>query len=77
MFYVDDRKSHDDILESSGVGRALLADDETTQLFPGVEAARDGHAHIVSVDAETVDGRVFVFVEDQFGEAAYELVSDG
>lgn len=75
MFYVDDRKTDDEVLEDSGVGRTIVGEDERVQLFPGVEATRDGYAHVVDVDTDVVDGRVFVFVEDQFGEAAYEVVA--
>lgn len=74
MFYVNDRKTDDAILADSGVGRVLLAREETTQLFPGVEVTREGHAHFVSADPGVVEGRIFVFIEDQFGETAYELV---
>jgi hypothetical protein len=76
MFYVNDRKTHDDILEDTGVGRALVADGETAQLFPGVEVSRDDYAHVVAADPGAADGRVFVFVEDEFGEASYEIVAE-
>ena len=68
-------KTHDDILEGSGVGRVLLSPGESTELFPGVRAALDGHAVTVE-SAGAVDGRVFVFEEDEFGERAYELVAE-
>jgi hypothetical protein len=75
MFYVNDRRTHDDILEDSGVGRALVPEDERSQLFPGVEVERDGYAHVVDADLSVVEGRVFVFVEDEFEEASYEVVA--
>jgi len=74
LVYVDDRKTADGILAESGVGRIILADGEREEAFPGVVVERDGHFHEVSADPAVVDGRVFVFVEDQFGEASYELV---
>lgn len=74
LVYVDDRKTADDIIEESGVGRVLLADGEREEAFPGVVVERDGHYHEVAADPAVVDGRVFVFVEDQFGEESYELV---
>ena len=74
IVYVNDRKTHDEILEESGVGRLLVDGTETAQVFPGVTVRRDGHAHIVTADSNAVDGRVFVFVEDQLGEASYELL---
>ena len=76
LVYVDDRKTVDEILQDSGVGRVLLPEGGSEELFPGVVVERDGHYHAVSADADVVDGRVFVFVEDEFGEAAYELVAD-
>ena len=76
MTYVNDRKTHDDILQDSGVGRVILENGEETQLFPGVTAAVEGHAVVVTADHEAVDGRVFVFAEDSMSEHRYELVPD-
>ena len=73
LVYVNDRKTHDDILEGSGVGRVILSPGESTELFPGVRAELDGHAVCVE-SAGAVDGRLFVFEEDEFGERAFELV---
>lgn len=75
LVYVNDRRTHDDVLESSGVGRVLLEAGETTSLFPGVEATNRGLRVEVQADAGTVEGRVFVFVEDELSEHAYELVA--
>ena len=36
MMYVNDRKTHEDILESTGVGRIVLDGGETEEIFPGV-----------------------------------------
>jgi hypothetical protein len=73
MVYVNDLKTHDEILESSGVGRVILADGDQEELFPGVEVAADGYAVEVSADPAVAGGRVFVFVEDELGERSYEL----
>jgi hypothetical protein len=78
MVYVNDRKTHDDILESTGVGRLVLDGGETAELFPGVTVGSpDGMRCRVTADPAVVDGRVFVFVEDDWGEESYELVSTG
>lgn len=74
LVYVNDRKTHDDILADSGVGRVLLSTGESTELFPGVRAEVDGHAVTVE-SAGAVEGRVFVFEEDEFGERAYEIIA--
>jgi len=77
MVYVNDRNTHDEILESTGVGRVLLDGGEETSLFPGVEAVNHGYRVEVTADPEAARGRVFVFAEDEMGEAAYELVRPG
>ena len=76
MVYVNDRSTHDDILESTGVGRVLVERGDTAALFPGVAAENRGYRIEVSADPDAARGRVFVFAEDQTGEAAYELVAD-
>jgi len=75
LVYVNDRKTHDDILDGSGVGRVLLESGEETELFPGVEVRVDGHAVVVEA-APALDGRVFVFEEDELGERAFEIVAE-
>lgn len=75
LVYVNDRRTHDDILESTGVGRVLLNEGDQTSVFPGVEATSTGLRVEVAADPSAVDGRVFVFVEDQVSEHAYELVA--
>jgi len=75
MVYVNDRKTHDDILRDSGVGRVIIERGETESLFPGVEATNEGYRVEVRADPETAMGRVFVFVEDETGEASYEIVT--
>ena len=77
MVYVNDRNTHDEILESTGVGRVLLDGGDATSLFPGVEAANHGYRIEVTADPEAARGRVFVFAEDEMGEAAYEIVAEG
>lgn len=76
MVYVNDRTTADEILESTGVGRVILARDEETSLFPGVDAENLGYRIEVRADLDLARGRVFVFAEDEMGEAAYELVAD-
>lgn len=76
MVYVNDLKTHDEILESSGVGRVILEDGDREELFPGVEVAADGYAVEVTADPEVAGGRVLVFVEDELGERSYELFAD-
>jgi len=65
---------HDDILESTGVGRVMLEGDDEEELFPGVTVATEAYSIRVDADLSLVDGRVFVFAEDEMSEHAYELV---
>ncbi len=74
MTYVNDRNTHDDILESTGVGRVMLAGDDEEELFPGVRVATEAYSIRVEADPSIVDGRIFVFAEDEMSEHAYELV---
>ncbi|ELY81170.1 DUF5796 family protein [Natrinema pallidum] len=74
MTYVNDRNTHDDILETTGVGRVMLDRDDETELFPGVTVATEAYSIRVDADRSVVDGRVFVFAEDEMSEHAYELV---
>jgi hypothetical protein len=76
LTYVNDRKTDGDILESSGVGRVLLEKGETTSLYPGVRVTRTGFRYEIEVDFDAVDGRVFVFEEDEMGELSREIVSE-
>ncbi len=73
MTYVNERKTEDDILESSGVGRVFLDSGEEAELFEGVTASVDGLAVEVTADPDEIGGRVFVFEEDELGEEMYEL----
>jgi hypothetical protein len=76
MMYVNDLKTHDDILESTGVGRIILSPDETEEIFPGVTVHRTGGQRCeITADPEVARGRVFCFVEDDWGEDSYEFVN--
>ena len=76
MLYVNDLKTHDDILETTGVGRVILESGDEEELFPGVTVRRiDGNRTEVEADPEVARGRVFVFVEDDWGEQSFELVN--
>jgi len=74
MTYVNDRDTHDGILETTGVGRVMLEANDKEQLFPGVMVSTEAYSIRVEADLEVVDGRVFVFAEDEMSEHAYELV---
>ena len=74
MLYVNDRKTHDDILDETGVGRVLLDLDEETTVFPGVSVTNEQHRVHVEADFDALDGRVFVFAEDEMQEFSFELV---
>ncbi|OAQ54538.1 hypothetical protein HTG_03005 [Natrinema mahii] len=76
MTYVNDRNTHDDILESTGVGRVMLDRNDEEELFPGVTVATEAYSIRVEADPSVVDGRVFVFAEDEMSEHAYELVEE-
>lgn len=76
LTYVNERTTEDDILEDSGVGRILLDRGEETSIFPGVTAQESDMRITVRADLEMVDGRVFVFAEDEMGEASYELAEE-
>ena len=75
MLYVNDRKTDEEILRDSGVGRILLDSGETEELFPGVTARQTRERTEIEADPEVARGRVFVFVEDEWTEDSYELVA--
>ena len=77
LLYVNERKTADEILEGSGVGRVLLGQGEEATLFPGVRVTGGGVRSTITLEPDLVDGRVFVFEEDQFQEFSYELVGQG
>ena len=75
LLYVNDLKTHDDILKSTGVGRVILSDGGSEEVFPGVTARRPGGMRTeIDVDLGVTRGRVFVFVEDDWTEQSYEFV---
>jgi len=74
LVYVNDRITEADILESTGVGRVVLEPGEETTVFPGVRARNETQRIVVEADFDAVDGRVFVFEEDEMGERSFELV---
>lgn len=75
MTYVNDYKTDDEILRDSGVGRIILADGETEELFPGVVVTRTGQRNEIVADPEVAGGRVLVFIEDEWQEGSYEIVA--
>jgi hypothetical protein len=77
LVYVDERKTEDDILSDSGVGRVLLGEGEKTTVFPGVSVREQQMRIRVTADFGAVDGRVFVFEEDEMAERSFELVPGG
>lgn len=74
MVYINDRKTSDEILSSTGVGRLVLEPGEQAEVVPGVRIRQDGYAVEVDADPSTVEGRVFVFEEDETGERSFEAV---
>jgi hypothetical protein len=77
LTYVNDLKTQGDILRDTGVGRVLLEPGAETTVFPGVTVRNDSHRIEVEADMDAVDGRVFVFEEDQMAERSHEIVPDG
>ena len=76
MLYINDLNTHDDILEETGVGRVMVEDGEEEVLFQGVTASAKAHRVEIEADLSVVDGRVFVFAEDEMGEQSYEIVEN-
>jgi hypothetical protein len=76
LTYVNDLKTHADILKDTGVGRVMLDKDEQTTVFPGVAVRNEAHRIVVEADLDRADGRVFVFEENQMGERSFEIVAD-
>ncbi len=77
LVYVNEQNTEDEILEDTGVGRVILDDDEETTVFPGVAVSESSMRIEIDADTEAVDGRVFVFEEDELGERSFELVPPG
>lgn len=76
MIYVNDLNTHDNILETTGVGRVMLEGTDTEEIFPGVTVETEAYSIRVEPAHERIDGRVFVFAEDELSEHAYELVAE-
>ena len=74
LTYVDERTTEDEILGDAGVGRVLLESGEEASLYPGVTVRETQMRYEVDADLGGLDGRVFVFEEDELGERSYELV---
>jgi hypothetical protein len=77
LVYVNDRTTADGIVADSGVGRVLLDRGEASAIFPGVEVREADHRVVVAAEMGRVDGRVFVFEENDRGERSFELVAEG
>ena len=80
LVYVNERRTEDEILQGTGVGRVLLSREERTTVFPGVAVEDVGNGLRVAVEVEDPDavgGRVFVFAEDGMSEHSYEVVPEG
>jgi len=73
LMYVNERTTEAEILRDTGVGRLLLSEGEESTLFPGV-VVRGGNLRSEIAIEDEIDGRVFIFEEDQFVEHSYELV---
>jgi len=73
LVYLTDRRTHEAVLEESGVGR-LFPDGSGRTVLPGVTAALDGSDIVIRADPDAVPGRVFVFEEDERTEHGYELL---
>jgi len=77
MLYVNDLKTEDGILKDTGIGRVMLDIGEQEEVFPGVTVRFvEGRRTVVEADPEVARGRVFVFVEDDWGEQSFEIVGE-
>ncbi|MFH5799001.1 DUF5796 family protein [Haladaptatus sp. CMAA 1911] len=76
MTYVNDRDTHDEILEETGVGRVIIEPGDEEELFPGVTVRSEGYAVEVEASPKIARGRVFVFEEDELGERSFEFVEE-
>jgi hypothetical protein len=74
LVYVNELNTENEILEDTGVGRVMLDGNEETTVFPGVTVRESAMRIEVEVAHGTVDGRVFVFEEDELGERSFEVV---
>lgn len=76
MIYVNDRKTADEILRNTGVGRVLVESEEERSIFPGVTVCQSGYQVEVASDPSATRGRVFVFAEDERAERSWEIVAE-
>ena len=74
IIYIDELKTDHKILESTGVGKYLIPLKEKVEVFTGVLARKEGHSIEIIADMDRINGRVFVFQEDEFGERAHEII---
>lgn len=74
MVYINDRHTDDEILESTGVGRVILAEERVAALGSGIDVKQVGERIHATVSTPVDHRLVFVFVEDQFQEHAYEVI---
>ena len=74
IMYIDELKTDHTILESTGVGKYLIPLKETIEVYAGVLARKEGHSIEIIADFDRVNGRIFVFQEDEFGERAHEII---
>lgn len=77
MTYINDYDTSDDILESTGVGRVLLAEGESEAIYPGVTARLSGETIDVRVHSAVGQVNVYAFVENDRGESAVKLTGSG
>lgn len=77
LVYVNERNTEDEILEDTGVGRVMLDTGEETTVFPGVTVRENAMRVGIEADTDAVDGRTFVFEEDEFSERSFEIVPPG
>lgn len=73
MVYINDYDTSDAILESTGVGRVIIADGAHEVIFPGITASRSGEWIDVSITADPGDVDIFVFIENDRGESHVRL----
>lgn len=74
IVYVNDYDTSDEVLEATGVGRVIISESDSASVYPGVTASRRGERITIEVDRGAVAESVYVFVENQLEEHAYQLV---
>ena len=76
IVYLNDHKTSDAILASTGVGRVLLEAEERVTLHPGVTVTASQEQLTVEIGPSAESEEVFVFVETQLDERAYRLAPE-